>query len=150
MTDPTLPPDDVIVERFFARQRAEILARVAAHETHRRERRAGWALAAAAAGVALLLGWGAVTGPQMSSLAIDSWATAIELPADDATIGDPLAAFGTWGDELVDAERDLAGLDASPLPPLSLELSDELLQELDEWPFPLPDPGDDPSAPIRG
>lgn len=146
-----IPDDDVLVERFFARQRTEILARIGANETLRRERRTGLALAAAAAGVAILLSWTSLRGPVAVPQAEYSWAEAIALPGETDTVGDPLAAFGDWGgDQPIDADADIAALESSPLPPLSLEISDEDLSEFDELPFPLPGQDAESGAPTRG
>jgi glutathione S-transferase len=90
---------DLQLERFFARQRREIMARIDAHEARRRTR--GWlaAAAAAAAGIAVaVLGLAGLSGPDIPAVGT-AW---LELPvfAEPVNdVADPLEAFGAWPEE---------------------------------------------------
>ena len=134
MNDRTrMPGDDELLERFFDRQRNEILHRVAQREEDRRFRRGVMALAASAALVALLLGGGLMTGPEAPPATL-SW---VESAAFEASLESESALdlFGAWDEP---APESLSASVESPLPPLSLELDDELLDEIEFDPF-LPD-----------
>jgi len=87
---------DFELERFFARQRREIMARIEAHETRRRVR--GWlaAASAAAAGIAVaVLGVAGLSGPDTPEVGT-AWldVPVFAEPAND--VADPLDAFGAW------------------------------------------------------
>ncbi len=112
----TTPPED-FEERFFARQRAEVLDRIEREEHARRIRRAGLPIAAGFLMGALLLGGYALRGgrPAPAPAPVD-WLFAWELPSD-THVSDPLAVY----------TPDMAGTDeaasddADPglLPPLA-------------------------------
>ena len=131
-----LPNDDELMERFFERQRSEVLHRVAQREEDRRFRRGVMALAASAALVALLLGGGLMTGPTGSagSPATLAWieSASFDEPGSGASA---LDLFGAWDETEPEA---LSASAENPLPPLRLELDEELFDEFDFDPF-LPD-----------
>ena len=134
MNDQTrMPGDDELLERFFDRQRSEVLHRVAQREEDRRFRRGVMALAASAALVALLLGGGLMTGPEAPPATL-AWveSAAFEAPLESESA---LDLFGAWDEP---APASLSASVESPLPPLTLELDDELLDEIEFDPF-LPD-----------
>lgn len=125
-----LPGDEELIERFFERQRREVLHRVAQRQEDRRFRRGVLALAASAALVALLLGGGLMTGPEAPPATL-AW-------VESASIGEPLPhdgaldVFGAWDEP--EPESLSASLE-TPLPPLDLDLDDELLDEIEFDPF---------------
>ncbi len=129
-----LPGDDELLERFFERQRSEILHRVAQRDEDRRFRRGVMALAASAALVALLLGGGLLSGPPAPAPATLAWVESASF-AEPFAQDDALDLFGAWDEP---APSALSASFESPLPPLALELSEELLDEIDFDPF-LPD-----------
>ncbi len=87
---------DFEMERFFVRQRREIMARIDAHEARRRARRWLAAASAAAAGIAVaVLGVAGLSGPDAPVVGT-AW---LDLPvfAEPANdVADPLDAFGAW------------------------------------------------------
>lgn len=90
---------DLQLERFFARQRREIMARIDAHEAKRRTRRWLAAASAAAAGIAVaVLGVAGLSGPEAQAVST-AW---LDLPvfAEPVNdVADPLDAFGAWPEE---------------------------------------------------
>lgn len=87
---------DLELERFFARQRREIMARIEAHEARRRERR--W-LAAASAAAALIavavLGVAGTAGPDTPAVGT-AWLAEPLFAEPVHEVADPLEAFGAW------------------------------------------------------
>lgn len=116
-----LPPD--FEERFFARQRAEIAARLTAapqvrSAPRRRAARLAAPLAAVLVGIAVLAGWFALRGPVSPAVDAGDWLFAWELPAEDDA-DDPLAAF--------DPESEVAETgDLVPVVPFLLPSFEEL------------------------
>ena len=103
------PPEDV-AERFFARQRAEVMARVAAAETRRRRRRAALPAAAAILVGAALVGGYALRGtprpPETATLAV--WEQVAETATEDPLSPfDPIAVERTSNDDDARFESDL-------------------------------------------
>lgn len=98
--------------RFFDRQRRETLDRIRARRARRRVTQVAAPLAAALLLGAVLVGTGALRGPQPSASDAD-WLFAWSLPEEQ--VDDPLAAFGPWSTaDAVESE-----VDATPLlPPL--------------------------------
>jgi hypothetical protein len=98
-----LPPD--LDERFFARQRAEIMARVTA-APRRRAARLALPLAAAALAGTVALGWYATRGPAVET---GDWLFAWDLPAVVNEAPDALVAFDPASElaDLDDFESDL-------------------------------------------
>jgi hypothetical protein len=110
-----------LADRFFERQRQEILARI--EDVQRRRRLRAWRslLAAAALVVACLAGGLAVTGvgPRELPAVREAWpAPEAELWASASTGSDPLEAFGTWE---LGANEDEGEGSSDPLPPLELD-----------------------------
>ena len=84
------------MERFFARQRREIMARIEAHEARRRVR--GWlaAASAAAAGIAVaVLGVAGLSGPDAPEVGT-AWLDVPVFAEPSNDVADPLDAFGAW------------------------------------------------------
>lgn len=90
---------DLEMERFFARQRREVLARIEAYEARRHRRRwVGAASAAAAAITVAVLGGAGFWGPGVPALST-AWVEQPLFAEPAAEVADPLAAFGAWTDE---------------------------------------------------
>lgn len=114
-----------LADRFFARQRREILARVEARAAARRARRYGAVLAAAAAMLVCLMAGVAVSDPPGAAWRESSAVLAFDIkvvPASGAA-DYPLEAFGAWtfdGDNGSNSGNTvITGLDG--LPPIELE-----------------------------
>ncbi len=109
-----------VAERFFERQRLEIMGRIAEHETRRRARRSALPLAAALLIGALLSGVVLLRGPAPRTDARGSeWVLAWSLPAE-MTGSDPLAAYEGPTESASAEEAEFAGPDL--LPPLFDEI----------------------------
>jgi len=107
-------PEDV-AERFFARQRVEVTARVAAAETRRRRRRAVLPAAAAVLiGVALVGGYALRQAPRpIDAAPLLAWEQVSESDTEDPLSPfDPVAVDRTSNDDDARFESDLL------LPPL--------------------------------
>ena len=90
---------DLQLERYFARQRRDIMERIDAYEAKRRTHRWMAAASAAAAGIAVaVLGVAGLSGPNAPAVST-AW---LDLPvfAEPVNdVADPLEAFGAWPDE---------------------------------------------------
>lgn len=122
MNNRQAPPD---LERFFARQRREIMAQIASdlqgaaggELVSRRRRRAAWrplALAAALIVGTLLIGWFLASRTELEPAVAGAWLTAgLQEELDDT---DPLSAFDRW-EELPELEPAPDATHENPLLP---------------------------------
>jgi hypothetical protein len=120
--------DRKLEERFFERQRQEILGRVGAYERRRRVRRTALPVAAVLLVGALLAGVFLVRAPSPQGAETD-WLFAWSLPAESGTV-DPLVAYGP---DDASGATDLAttavgseapGIETDLLPPLPSQIED--------------------------
>ena len=92
--DPTGAPEDLI-ERFFARQRRESMARIARFESRRKTRRVALPVAATLLVIAAVIGIRALKAPAPVSTETEvDWLFAWNLPADAGE--DFLQVFDPW------------------------------------------------------
>ena len=90
---------DLQLERFYVRQRREIMARIDAHEAKRRTRRWLAVASAAAAGIAVaVLGVAGLSGPDATAVST-AWLDLPVLAEPVNDVADPLEAFGAWPEE---------------------------------------------------
>lgn len=103
--------DDLLLDKFFARQKAEIVQRV---QHQRRQQRDRYGLLALAASVLLALGFSWAVLNQGAQAPAGASSFVLNLPTDAIeTVDDPLAPFGAW-DTNGAANQSLD----VPLPPL--------------------------------
>jgi len=90
---------DLQLERFFARQRREIMARIDAHEARRRTRRWLATASAAAAGIAVaVLSVAGMSGPDVPAPST-AWLDEPMFAEPLNDVADPLEPFGAWPDD---------------------------------------------------
>ncbi|MDH3283899.1 MAG: hypothetical protein OEQ13_04100 [Acidobacteriota bacterium] len=106
--------DETLLDRFFTRQREEIVARIRREQSSRRTRSSLVALAAATLLAAVLTGAILERGPAGEAFAIEAFMRDGETYSISG-LSDPLAAFGAWPEQ---ATADSGGsfLDMIALP----------------------------------